>query len=99
MKDTSEKRKTRREPLPQTIAFEMSERCSGRLANNLVKGYGVDAGRGGIGLTTDHPLKEGDVIKLEFPSVLPDLNLPVLAEVVWAMPICGKFRAGLRFLP
>jgi len=77
----------------------MSESSSGRFANKLVKGYGVDASRGGIGLTTDHPLEEGDVIKLEIPSVLPDLNLPVLAEVVWAMSVHGRFRAGLQFLP
>jgi len=96
--NTPAARQTVREPLPQTITFEMSERTGG-FANNLLKGCGVDAGRGGIGLTTDHPLEEGDVIKLELPSALPGLNLPVLAEVVWAMPIHGKFRAGLRFLP
>ena len=98
MEARAENRQRRRENIGQSIAFEMSERTTGRFENLLKEGFGVDISNGGIGLITDQPLKEGDVLKLLFPVNATSANIPVYTEVMWSNPVGGGFRIGLRFL-
>src|SRR5512144_2147906 len=92
--DRSCSRKSIRKP----VSFELTLLESGRPVNILKSGVGVDLSPGGMGLTTDYPLHEGEVLKLFFPVEVGNASLPVYTEVVWAKPTDGEFRAGLRFL-
>ena len=92
--DRSCSRKSIRKP----VSFELSLMGSGHPVNILKSGVGVDLSSGGMGLTTDYPLHEGDVLKLFFPVDVGNTSLPVFSEVVWARATDGEFRAGLRFL-
>ncbi len=58
----------------------------------------VDLSQGGIGLVTDLPLHEKDVIRVLIPGPEPSTNLPFRAEVIWAVPAKTGTRYGLRFL-
>jgi hypothetical protein len=59
----------------------------------------VDISQGGIGLVTQLPLHEKDVIRILIPGPEPSTNLPLRAEVVWSIPARTSTRYGLRFLP
>lgn len=59
----------------------------------------VDISEGGIGLVTQLPLNEKDVIRLLIPGPEPSTNLPLRAEVIWSVPARTSTRYGLRFLP
>lgn len=58
----------------------------------------VDISEGGIGLVTQLPLRDKDVIRLLIPGPEPSTNLPLRAEVVWSVPARTSTRYGLRFL-
>lgn len=92
------KRSSDRESIHQPVSFELSEIESGRLRNIRKSGLGVDISPGGMGLTTDYPLKEGDVLKLYLPVAAGHASVPVFTEVIWLRPSDREFRAGLRFL-
>ena len=98
MKTYPIERSCSRKSIRKTVSFELSLIASGQPENILKSGVGVDLGPGGIGLTTDYPLHEGDVLKLFFPVGVGNASLPVFSEVVWARPADGEFKAGLRFL-
>lgn len=98
MEKKAEKRSNSRVAICQSLSFEMSEKVSGRFRNVLAGGFGVDISLGGIGLTSDCFLKEGDVLKLFIPVAEANTRLPVYTEVMWSTPSDGEFRAGLRFL-
>lgn len=98
MEKKTEKRSVGREIFRQSVSFEMSVWESGQFGNVLENGSGVDISNGGIGLIMECPLEECDVLKLYFPIAAANTSLPVYTEVMWATPIQGKFRAGLRFL-
>lgn len=98
METRAEKRHRTRENIGRSIAFDMSERASGRFENLLKEGFGVDISKGGIGLITDQPLKKGDVLKLLYPVIDVTVIIPVYTAVMWSNPVEGGFRVGLRFL-
>src|SRR6266568_1651230 len=87
-----------RKNIRKPVSFELSLMGSGLPENIMKSGVGVDLGHGGIGLSTDYPLHEGDVLNLFFPVGVGNASLPVFSEVMWARPADGEFRAGLRFL-
>jgi hypothetical protein len=62
----------------------------------LIKNVG---GRGCC-LTLDRPLKESQIIKMDFPLVQAVLSIPTLAEVRWVclQPGLNQYTVGLRFL-
>jgi hypothetical protein len=77
--------------LPGDGNLPMEERPSA-----LIKNVG---GRGCC-LTVDRPLKESQIIKMDFPLVQAVLSIPTLAEVRW---VCleqelKQYTVGLRFL-
>jgi hypothetical protein len=98
MKKYLAERSSNRTTIQQPVSFELIELESGRPRNIVGCGFGVNIGAGGMGLTTDYPLKEGAVLKLDYPVAAGNARLPVYTEVVWARTADGKFRAGLRFL-
>ena len=53
---------------------------------------------GGLRIVTEHPLRNGAVLRLSLPVSGPQTRLPVFAEVVWTLPAADYFRVGLRFL-
>ncbi len=98
MKKKTEKRSVNRVPIHESVSFEMTERDFGRFRNVNGSGLGVDISQQGIELSTDNPLRKGDVLKLNFPAAGAGINLPVYTEVMWSMREDGKYRVGLRFL-
>lgn len=72
---------------------------AGQLSNVQKDGHVVDISRTGMGLTTDHALEKGAVLKVSMPlDTVMDVRMPVFSEVVWITPDDGRYRAGLRFL-
>ncbi len=59
----------------------------------------VDISPGGIGMITQLPLREKDVVRVLIPGPEPSVSLPVRAQVVWCAPARTSTRYGLRFLP
>ncbi len=57
-------------------------------------GRTLDASLGGLCIVTDHPIKEGSILKLEI--FVPDEPVKIrgMAEVVW----CNESGGGIRFL-
>ncbi len=98
MEKLTEKRSGRRTAIHQPVSFEINDRRTGRFANVLIDGQGVDMSAAGIGLITVYPLKEGEILKLLFPAAEVNIQLPVYSEVMWSTTTNGMFRAGLRFL-
>ncbi len=98
MKRKTEKRSVNRVPIHEPVSFEMTEGNPGLFKNVVANGTGVDISQGGIGLNTDNPLRKGDVLKINFPTAVANISLPVYTEVMWSTHEDGKFRSGLRFL-
>ncbi len=68
------------------------------IAGGYFLAQAVDISQGGIGLVTQLPLRDKDVIRLLIPGPEPSTNLPLRAEVVWSVPARTSTRYGLRFL-
>lgn len=98
MKNSSEKRAGTRESLAQAISFELTAIDAGKIENVVIQGLGVDLSDGGMGMTTHHPLKEGEVIRIFFPVTEGQTKVPILTEVMWSRYLAGEYRSGLRFL-
>jgi hypothetical protein len=62
------------------------------------KGYGIDISSCGVGIKTDHALRNGSVLKFNLPMRETDITVPVFAQVMWSVPANDYFRVGLRFL-
>ena len=54
----------------------------------------IDISMGGIGIICDEPLKKG--INMAFPIILDNMKYDVVYEVVYCIPINGKYRIGLK---
>ena len=98
MVNAPENRTCRRNVIHQTVSFELIERGGGGLKTVLVDGVGVDLSSEGVGVFTEYPLREGEVLKLRYPVNVGDASLPVYTEVMWSRASNQHFRAGLRFL-
>ena len=59
-----------------------------------------NVGGRGCCLTLDRPLRESQIIKMDFPLVQAVLSIPTLAEVRWVClePGLNQYTVGLRFL-
>ena len=59
-----------------------------------------NVGGRGCCLTLDRPLKESQIIKMDFPLAQAVLSIPTLAEVRWVStdPALNQYTVGLRFL-
>ncbi len=97
MENLEEKRSFGRKNICKAVTLEMSMANYGQGGMHPETGLGVDISQGGIGLITECLLEEGNLLKLYFPVAETKTNLPVYAQVMWAKPANGKFRAGLSF--
>jgi hypothetical protein len=82
----------------ELIQFDLCEMLPGRFVNSIRTGVTVDISDGGLGLVTKHPLKSGDVVKLEIPVEARHARLPIYSLIVWVTEADNHFKAGLRFL-
>jgi hypothetical protein len=82
------------------VYFEKSPLEAGAGSHESVNflAQAVDISQGGIGLITQLPLREKDVIRVLIPGPEPSMNLPVRAEVIWSVSARTSTRYGLRFL-
>jgi hypothetical protein len=78
-------------PLHSASELPVEERPSAVIKN---------VGGRGCCLTLDRPLKESQIIKMDFPLVQAVLSIPTLAEVRWVSlePGLNQYTVGLRFL-
>jgi len=97
MEKQEEKRSFGRKTICKAVTLETSMANYSPGSIHLETGLGVDISQGGIGLITECLLVEGNLLKLYFPVAETKTSLPVYAQVMWAQPANGKFRAGLSF--
>jgi len=94
----TESRISNRQAYNKAISFELSLIESDQIKNIKSMGTGVDISPDGIGISTNHVLTKGDVLKLHIPDDIEKSTNTVFAEVVWSRPSNSHFRMGLRFL-
>jgi hypothetical protein len=84
----------------RSVYFEKGplEEGTGSLTGVHFLAQAVDISEGGIGMITQLPLREKEVIRVLVPGPEPSTSLPVQAEVVWSAPARTSMRYGLRFL-
>ncbi len=61
-------------------------------------GVSVDISMGGLGIITDYPLREGNVLNFENGIKRKNDRLKKAAVVKWAGKMYGKYRIGLAFI-
>lgn len=74
------------------------EETGGSLMGVHFLAQAVDISEGGIGMISQLPLHEKEIIRVLVPGPEPSVSLPVRAEVVWSAPSRTSMRFGLRFL-
>ncbi|OGQ98105.1 MAG: hypothetical protein A2521_10975 [Deltaproteobacteria bacterium RIFOXYD12_FULL_57_12] len=92
-----EKRRSERSEFRQTLELELSA-VRETDALSVRRAFGLDISSGGMAMVTDVALAEGEIVRLLDPKSSAGFDLPVFAEVRWAVPANGHWRAGLRFL-
>ncbi len=94
----SEKRARARRIYNKIIVLERSDIVSDQVRNYRWDGLILDISQAGLGLNTDHHLREGEIVKLFLPLRELDISVPVMAEVKWSKRISSTCQSGLRFL-
>jgi hypothetical protein len=93
-----ENRSSNRQSFNKTIGLEFSIIEPDQIRNIKSKVTGVDISPDGLGISTNHALTVGNVLKLNIPDDKEKSAKAVFAEVVWSRPSNSHFRTGLRFL-
>lgn len=91
-------RSTGRKEFSGPIEIELSAAATSGAGALALLARGLDISSCGVGVLADLPLVKGMVLRLSCPVEGCDIRLSLFAEVAWAAPACGLFRAGLRFL-
>ncbi len=90
-----ERRKAERKQFTKPLNFRVSDMEQGPVNSG---GQGVDISSLGLGMTSDHPLAQGMVLRVGLPVEDLGVTLPLFTEVEWVAAVSGSCRAGLRFL-
>ena len=61
-------------------------------------GVSVDISKGGLGIITDYPLREGNMLTFENGVKARNEKLRKSAIVKWSGKMYGKYRIGLAFI-
>lgn len=93
-----ERRLSARRTFNKTISLERSNVVSDQFRNSHYEGLVMDISNGGLGLSTNDRLKEGEIVKLFLPLKEMDITVPVMAEVKWSRRATLSCQAGLKFL-
>jgi hypothetical protein len=94
----SEKRRGARKTFNRTIVLEKSDIVSDHVRHYRFDGVVLDVSQGGLGLSTDRSLREGEIVKLFLPLNQMNITVPVMAEVKWSRRMSSACQSGLRFL-
>ena len=89
-----ERRMAERETLALSIEYDLGA-SAGEIGEKTYRAEAQDICIDGLKIVTDHPLKKGSVLRLNYPV---SSDIPVFAEVAWTAQAGSRFRAGLRFL-
>lgn len=92
-----ERRMAEREKVALSVEYDLGA-FAGEDWEKIYRAEAQDVCANGLSIVTDHPLKKGSILKLNFPVAGPVVYIPVFAEVAWSVPAQDRFRAGLRFL-
>ena len=100
MASASEKRSAPRQVFNKIIQYKLTvkEKETDRLVNKKLTGVCIDISQGGLRITSDFIIEQGQVLELSLPVDATDIFSPVFAEVMWSMPERGNISNGLRFL-
>jgi hypothetical protein len=98
MKELEKRRNGERKELNHRLTLERWGSSSESMANLHLEVQGVDISSGGIGISTMHTFRRGEVVKIEYALHGHDVTMPVYSEVAWCHSDNGNTRAGLRFL-
>ncbi len=93
-----EKRTNVRRLFEKTVVLERSGIISDRFQNYRYDGLILDVSQGGLSVTTDFRLREGEIVKLMIPMKDTEISVPVMAEVKWSRKLPSTCQSGLKFL-
>lgn len=93
----SDRRKSARQPYGKQVDFEAMTAGTKKVGTARHRAHCLNISQGGMGITSEFKLKEGEVLKL-FVPFKKQVALPVFAEVMWMKPETDTYRAGMRFL-
>jgi hypothetical protein len=96
--DKQERRSSSRRDFFKHVSFGTIIKKPDKVENKEFSGLCVNISERGLGMTTDHALKKGNIIEINLPVQNTDTTVPVFAEVKWSEPSREHFRVGLRFL-
>jgi hypothetical protein len=98
MASNPEKRKIPRRDFPHAVRYHLTREISGTFQFLEGASRGLDISSHGLGLTTEFPLRKGDVLKVLIPSLVEDAEIPVFSRVAWSREEKGGYRVGMEFL-
>lgn len=80
------------------LLFERTASVAGLDQPSMRQGVGCDISTQGAGFLTDCALRQGEILRLLFPSEASHTRVPVVSEVRWSREEPEGFRVGLQFL-
>jgi len=90
-------RRYERRPFVKPIRYHLTDPHMEKLEKIDYDGFSVDISKGGLGMITDHLLREGDILFFE-EEIKPNDFIVNSAAVRWASEIKNnKYRVGMEF--
>ncbi len=65
---------------------------------DIVNAETLNISHGGLCITTQSPLLQGEFIRLKLQIEDTKIKIPSFAQVKWVRPINGNFELGIEFL-
>ena len=98
MHTEEEKRLVPRQLFDQTFQLERSRLFTGENSPVFEIGQVLDISPLGIGIKTETPLQQREMIRVYLPVQSVDIPLPVFSEVRWVKAHNQHYRVGLQFV-
>lgn len=92
-----ERRMAERERLALSIEYDLGA-AAGSSEEITYRAEAQDICNDGLRILTDQPLRKGAILRLRVPVSSSRMQIPVFAEVAWALLGDNRVTAGLRFL-
>lgn len=90
-------RKNVRKPFVSTIKYSIMVLDTGEWRKLHKEGTSTDISEGGLGMVTDYPLKEGDILTFDEEILIDSITVKT-AIVKWSVAEGEGSRVGLGFI-
>ena len=91
-------REHERSPFVKPLRYSFSYDKKAEKKRITRTGVSVDISKGGLGIITDYPLHEGNMLTFENGIKMKNEKLRKAAVVKWSGKMYGKYRIGLAFI-